>query len=58
MDKNAEYRAHAQECARLSDDTTISDDKRAWLSLSNSWLQMIPLADRTQAELNRGLRVN
>lgn len=54
MDKNAEYRAHAQECARLSDETIISDDKRAWLSLSNSWLRMIPVADRTPAELYRG----
>ena len=36
-----QYRAHAAECQRMADASAREDDKRQWLSLAQSWLELI-----------------
>lgn len=49
-DKNAEYRANAQECARISAYTTNAEDKKRWLNLSAAWLRMVLRLERSPDE--------
>jgi hypothetical protein len=42
MTKTDELRAFAQECQRMADGARNPDDKRQWLKLAQSWLNLIP----------------
>jgi hypothetical protein len=42
MSTDHEYQRQADECRRMSDNAISADDKRDWLKMAASWLQMLP----------------
>jgi hypothetical protein len=50
IDKNEEHRRNAEYCPRMANWTHNEAEKKAWLSLAQSWLKMIRQApDETKS---------
>lgn len=50
MNKMDKYNAHARLCMDKAAQAQHADDKRSWLLLAETWLQMIPERQRTAAD--------
>jgi hypothetical protein len=50
MGKSDEFRAHAEQCRRMADQTINPVDKQAWLRMAESWLRMIRQRKLTASE--------
>lgn len=50
MSKADTYHAHARHCMARAAQTQHAADKRQWLLLADTWLQMIPERQQTAAD--------
>jgi hypothetical protein len=53
MSKVDQYHAHAQHCMEMAARARHDADKRSWLLLAATWLDMIPERQRTQIEIKK-----
>jgi hypothetical protein len=51
MNKIDEYRLHARHCMDMAAHAERAKDKRSWLLLAETWLDMIPEQQRTETDL-------
>jgi hypothetical protein len=50
MNNIDKYNAHARHCMDMAARAQHADDKRSWLLLAETWLEMIPEFQRTAAD--------
>jgi len=52
MTDSDKYRANARYCLREADKAAHPNDKQSWIDMAETWLGMIPPAQRTPEETN------
>jgi hypothetical protein len=50
MSKVDEYHSHARHCMAMAAQTQRAEDKRQWLLIADTWLDLIPKSQRTAAD--------